>query len=508
MSKARIYARNLAANWIGYGANLVVMFFLSPFIVHTLGNVEYGIWSLLTILTGYMGILDLGIRASTGRHIILYVGREDYVGIDETIRTGLGFFSVIALLVLAVAVFLGWGFPRFFPSVTSEYHGVVRILLPLLAMNVWLSAISSVSSSVLAAYDRFDLARGIDLGVLAVRTGGTVYALATGRGIVGLTVVAIASTALGALGNWCLAKRIYPPLRMWPLTLRRARLKELLAYGIAAFLSAIAYKVINQTDLVVVGTTISVPAVTLYSIGGMLVLYGRGSIGQIGVTLFPPIQRAAARGEMGDVRRLYLRQARLGLLCGLPVYIGFIFLGREFIELWMGAEYLDAVSVLTILSGAAIVGLFSFGMGSTLAAIGYVRFNTIMSMIEAGANLGLSLLLVLVFRWGIAGVAAGTLGALVFVRSIVHPAYACYRMGLAWRSYLRDVVGAGLAAGAAIALWCALVSAVIPCGSWAMFWLQVMCILAMALVIGWFTLIPKNEKQRLLRRIGLSGAEG
>ena len=26
MSKARIYARNLAANWIGYGANLVVMF--------------------------------------------------------------------------------------------------------------------------------------------------------------------------------------------------------------------------------------------------------------------------------------------------------------------------------------------------------------------------------------------------------------------------------------------------------------------------------------------------
>ena len=46
MSKARIYARNLAANWIGYGANLVVMFFLSPFVVHSLENAGHGVWFL------------------------------------------------------------------------------------------------------------------------------------------------------------------------------------------------------------------------------------------------------------------------------------------------------------------------------------------------------------------------------------------------------------------------------------------------------------------------------
>ena len=43
MSTAKIHARNLAANWTAHGANLVVMFFLSPFVVHTLGKVEYGI---------------------------------------------------------------------------------------------------------------------------------------------------------------------------------------------------------------------------------------------------------------------------------------------------------------------------------------------------------------------------------------------------------------------------------------------------------------------------------
>ena len=69
MSKSRIYARNLGANWIGYGANLAVMFFMSPFVVHSLGNARYGVWTLLTSLTGYLGLVDIGVRGGTGRYI-------------------------------------------------------------------------------------------------------------------------------------------------------------------------------------------------------------------------------------------------------------------------------------------------------------------------------------------------------------------------------------------------------------------------------------------------------
>jgi len=94
VSSGRVHARNLIANWTGHGANLVVMFFLSPFIIHTLGSVEYGIWGLLGVLTGYAGLLDLGVRVSTSRYIVLYFGKGDDVRLDETIRTALGFLRV------------------------------------------------------------------------------------------------------------------------------------------------------------------------------------------------------------------------------------------------------------------------------------------------------------------------------------------------------------------------------------------------------------------------------
>ena len=76
MSRARVYFRNLTANWIGYAVNLVVMFFMSPFVVHTLGNVDYGVWSLMVSLTGYLGLTELGTRAGIGRFINFYLARR------------------------------------------------------------------------------------------------------------------------------------------------------------------------------------------------------------------------------------------------------------------------------------------------------------------------------------------------------------------------------------------------------------------------------------------------
>ena len=116
----------------------VVMFFLSPYVVGKLDAVAYGIWSLLTVLTGYMGIFDLGVRASVGRHIALYLGKKDKQGVDETIRAGFGFFSLTVLVILAVAIFLGWSFPVLFKGVPPEYYYMVRILLPIMMVNVWL----------------------------------------------------------------------------------------------------------------------------------------------------------------------------------------------------------------------------------------------------------------------------------------------------------------------------------------------------------------------------------
>jgi len=54
--------RNVAANWGGFAFSILVTFFLSPFVVRHLGNGSYGVWTLIGSLTGYLGLLDMGVR--------------------------------------------------------------------------------------------------------------------------------------------------------------------------------------------------------------------------------------------------------------------------------------------------------------------------------------------------------------------------------------------------------------------------------------------------------------
>ncbi len=508
MASGRVIARNLLANWIGHGSNLVVMFFLSPFIIHTLGQTQYGIWQILTVLTGYMGVLDLGVRASTGRYIVLYLGKKDFVKVDETIRTGLGMYSALGGLILLAGCILGVLFPRLFPTVPQEYSFTVAILLPMLAVNIWISAVRTVLSSVLVAHDRFDLARGSDLVMLAVRTLGTIFALVWGFGLVGLAVAVIGCNIVGLAINYFLARRVHNGLKLWPLQLKKGRIRELYKYGIGAFAITVCGKVIGQTDLILVGNLINLNAVAVYSVGAMLLYYSDTLLGQITTTLFPPMQRAIAAGEMDLARRLVFRQVRLSMVFGLLMYIGYFTFCESFVRLWMFhpdtfpmESVRTAAQVMAILSCSKLLLLFGFGSSSVLAATGHIGLAAKMTIVESLANLLLSIVFVVVFDLGLAGVALGTLVARLFTSSTILPLYACSKIGInIWR-YVFDIGGRGLLAGGGflVASWG--VQHLLPSANWVEFFLQIGVAIVVYCPIALLFLVPEDDRRFMIMKL-------
>lgn len=502
MSNARIHTRNLAANWFGHGASMLVLFFLSPYIVHSLGKVEYGLWSLLTVLTGYMGLLDLGIRASTGRFIVLYLGRRDPRAVDETIRTSLGFYCGLGGVAMIAGVILGWCFPILFRSIPPDYHLIAQLLLPLLAVNVLLSALQGIFNSLLAAHERFDLARTIDLSVLALRTTATVLALALGYRITALALVSVSSQALAVIGYYGVAKNLYPPLRIWPVILNTKRLRELFGYGLGAFVSAISVNIMGQTDLVLAGAMVGISAAAVYTVGAMLVFYVNTFLAHIGTTLFPALQRAVAREEPGNTRWIFLRTSRLRLICGLLVFVGMIVFAEPFIRLWMYGPQFDDTSVLQaalvmqLLAGSKLLSLFNGASVSLLNAMGRVRLTASMVAVEAAVNLTFSLIFVLGFHWGLAGIAGGTLAARILVGTFIIPRYACAALDYPWTTYLARIGGTGLMTGAVFALVCLVIRTTLPGGSWFWFMIQVgLATTSYGLLAFWFMVYPAERQQ-------------
>lgn len=488
-------------------ASLVVLFFLSPFVVRELDATSYGIWSLLNVLAGYMGVFDLGVRASVGRHIALYFGKKDAKGVDETIRAGLAFFSLVGILILIVGMLLGWVFPHAFKKVPEVHYTTVRLLLPIMVVNVWLSSVATIYASILNAQDRFDLTRSVEMAVLAVRTVGTVLALLYNIDLYGLVVAVLLGNIVALIGNYLLATWKYPNLRTFPLLFSRFRFKEIMGYGLAAFVSSAAVKIIGQSDLIIAGVLFSVASVREYSVGAMLVYYSSSFTMLIQRTLFPSIQRAAGRDDMATVRWLYLRQVRIAMVMGIPMFIGMAVYSEPFIRLWMMQKGFDEASVkisagvMSVLAISKLPLLFIGGGISLLNAIGLVRVSAAMAVAEAFTNLAFSLLFTLKFGLGSLGIAAGTLVARLLIRTIWIPFLACQKSKIGFWHFTAELVFPAVFSAFSFTVFCYFIMWAFPPTTWIKFFASVCyTMLFYSLLIVPF-LLPKEFRGRILLKI-------
>ena len=500
MSKARIYARNLVANWIGYGANLVVMFFLSPFVVHHLGNTTYGVWSLIMSLTGYLGLIEMGMRGGLGRFINFHLGRDDIPKVNGVINTALMFFLLCGFPLFIVAGGLGAFFGNLFTKVPAELIGSARLAVMLVALNLWLSFFSAAFKQILTAFERFDLTNAVNIGVLAVRAGGTVAVLLRGGGIVGLAAVQVVSSLIGTLAVFVLAKRNFPKLQLHPRLASKARFRELFGFGVWAFIGGIGMRLLYWTDLIVITVLLGPTMVTFYAVPLMLIQHSRGLVSQISRVLVPQTIRASSVHDFEELRFIFSWGSKIIMFLAIPLFVGMMFFGTEFIRLWMPwseAESRLSGNVLILLAIPQLLVVALWPGGGIISGLGYVKFGALMTLLQAIINLGLTLLFVMVMGLGLYGVALGTL-----VPSI---AFNVVIAGFILR-WIRFPVGKFVWDN--VLRWCTMIIAfgiicygvfqILGNGRWLAFGLKVVALAAVSLPLGWY-IIFKGSEQRILR---------
>ena len=110
MTQPRYLTRGVLLNWMAFLCSVGISFFLSPFVVHRLGNGAYGVWTLINALVAYMGLLDFGLRGTVTRFVAWDMAQGNYEEVGRTVSTTLwircwmGGAVVVVSLVLALCV--------------------------------------------------------------------------------------------------------------------------------------------------------------------------------------------------------------------------------------------------------------------------------------------------------------------------------------------------------------------------------------------------------------------
>jgi O-antigen/teichoic acid export membrane protein len=400
-------ARNILSNWTCYIFSMAVNFFVAPYVVRHLGNERYGVWTIVLSLTGYLGLLDLGVRGAVTRYTARYHAQSDHTRTNETTSAAMATFLLTSLIALLVSiVFAVFVVQRL--NMPPQNIFAARVVLLVTGVNICVSLVNGVYGGVLVGLQRFDLTNGIEIVNSAARAATIVLVLHFGLGIITLAFIQLIFTTTRFFANYHYAHRFYPELRVRPLKADRINLKSVFSFSFFTFLMQVSASLIYASDNVLIGSFFPVAAVTFYAIGGNLVEYARAVVSGISQAITPLASSLQAKNDMDGLQKLILRSSQLGAMIAVPIAITFILRGGHFIGLWMGPQYADlSGKVLAVLAGTLLFASANTPTGGVMLGLGKHKPIVPVLLIEGTLNLTLSILLLK--RMGVLGVAVGTL---------------------------------------------------------------------------------------------------
>jgi len=478
--RVRHIARNVLYNWFGTIATMAVGLFLSPFIIHRLGNVAYGVWVLAIGVMAYLGLLDLGMQSAVLRFVSKGHTQNDHQGASESISAALWVRLQISALILVLSAGLAAVFPLIF-KVPAELAGDARKAILLTGVKMAITMSIGVVAGVLSALNRYDLQNYLSIVQTAVRVIGVVAVLRTGHGIVAIAVCELIAVLIyNALLVW-VAHRLYPQLQILLNRPKRETLKRIWTYSSYAFLTTVAIQLIYQTDYIVVGKFVSVAAVTYYAIGYSLCSYTSQAINSMGATFVPAASTYEAAGDTNSLLMLYKNGTRATLAVSLPILITLMVRGRSFIGLWMGPQYSHSSGTVLIILCSTFLFVFANRTAQAIAfGVEKHKMGAIWAIGEGVVNLSLSI--VLARRYGIYGVAIGTAIPSLLVNVVLWPGYISKLVGLSYSEVVWKVWAPVYLSSVPFAIATYAVNARFPAHNLIIFFLQTTAVLPVFIV--------------------------
>jgi O-antigen/teichoic acid export membrane protein len=480
MSRVRILMTGVFANWTGFAVSVVTSYFLSPFVVHHLGNISYGVWILANSSIAYMALLDLGMRSAVTHFVAKHQARGEDLESSRAVSVALAFRALISLVVIVASLVLAAFASRIF-RIPPDMWSAAQWSIVISGLNLSFGLIAGVFAGVLVGLQRFELTAGISIAQTLIGAAGTVWLLDRGYGIVPLALMQLIVVVILGIATILLCHRVYPGLRLGFRFLDRRILPELWRYSFYLFVIAATGQVIYYTDNLVVGAFLSAEAVTLYAIGGRFIEY----MGQLGAsfaqTFMPMASNLAANDQRDQLRRLLIHGTRAVLFVTLPVGWVLLFRSYTFIGLWMGQQYAQPsgrVLRILLLSSLAIAG--NRVGGNLILGLGQHKPFALWQSGEAVANLALSVFLVR--KIGIYGVAWGTVLPSLISQLVLWPRHISKQLGVTVWNYFRECWIRPALATAPFCLACVWSDHYWGATSMAYFFLQILAILPLLLV--------------------------
>ncbi len=413
--RTRIMANSIysLASYVVY---LPVSLFLSSYVVHRLGIVQYGIWATLTALLGYGSLLDLGLSSPVIRYVAEYMALGQRAEVNSLVNTALVCYACLGSTGAAVMIAgSGWALTHLF---RAQHETVVYQLYIVVAIGFAVSLTFSVFQSLVIGMQRSDLFARVTLALNLVTAAITILAVHAGMGISGLALTWAVSICLTITANLILAKRLFPGLVINPLLFRFDVLKLIWRYGSRIQVTSLTLVLNDQVDRTLIAYALGPASLGYFSLGSRVAAALRGVSFSLLAGIMPAASDASAVDQQERLKLLYLRSARYVNIADFGLCAGVGGLAYPLITAWLGLGYGRIAATLIVILVGYIVWLPSQAASDILNGAGRPEIRMRADLAFLLIHIPLSTFLI--WRFGYFGTLVGTSAALSVTRIYVY----------------------------------------------------------------------------------------
>ena len=346
---------NIIASLVSFGVTIGINFFLTPYLVDTLGTDAYGFIGLTNNFVQYATIITAALNSMSGRFISIAYHKGDK---DKASRL---FSSVlIANLIIAgvmlMATALITGFIDVILSVPAELVTTVKITFGLTFLSYVLSVITAIFTTSTYVKNRIDInsIRDIISHLFKALIIVILFALFPPQ----LYFVALATLGSGIfllVANITVKNKILPDIKIDVKKFELGLVKTLIFAGIWMSLAQLSNILLSGLDLLICNITIGATMMGLMSIAKTVPQCITILISTIANVFAPHYTILYAKNHITElVKEVKFTSKILSFILTVPL-AGFIVFGTDFYTLWQPSKTAEEIRIIQTISVLACV---------------------------------------------------------------------------------------------------------------------------------------------------------
>ncbi len=487
--------RGIIISYLNLIMGMVVNIFLTPFLIVSLGDVDYSLYKVMHSFAGPLTMFHLGISTVVTRSIVKYKNSEEYTIRDKKNTMALALMASVAMSMIVIVI--GAIMYTRIPSMYGQTYSSVSIqvgqrIFIIFVLSSVLHMLTDAFSGCILGHECYIVSSLIPLIKTVSKCILMIVLLKCQMGVVGVVAVDLI-LALGVF-TFSLFYAVFVLREIPRLTFfDKKQIMEILSFGLAILLQAFVNQVNNNVDTMILGAYVEEKfIITMYSSALAIYSIYNSLISVVTHYFLPQATKLTTQNASGkELTDFIIKPGRFQAMVAVACICGFILFGKNFITIWIGPRYLDAYGVILLLMIPVTIPLVENAAISILDATMKRIYRSIVLVIMAIINVIMSICLVQ--QIGFWGAAIGTACSLIIGHGFLMNLYYAREFKIEVFRMFGSIFYGILPAGLVSVLTCTPLSLYLP-NTIVWFVLKCLCfIIVYGLYLYWFG-INKDEK--------------